>query len=109
MTDSADYLLSRITEASVSMEWNDIAWKAGLVPLAIGIVFIIIGAIMNRRKWDRYCRPGDTPIIIGIFAVLLGAAAVIGGYVGMLHDRDILSGLVVSYEAVYGPLPEGML
>ena len=30
-------------------------------------------------------------------------------YVGMLHDMDVLSGLVSSYEAVYGPLPEGIL
>lgn len=30
-------------------------------------------------------------------------------YAGMLHGLDVLSGLVSSYEAVYGPLPEGIL
>lgn len=109
MTDSADYLLSRIVEASVSMEWNDIVWKVGLVLFAIGIAFMVIGVITNRREWEDYYRPGDTPIIIGVFATFIGAAMAIMGYAEMLRDQDILSGLIVSYEAVYGPLPEGIL
>lgn len=109
MTDSADYLLSRITETSVSIGWDDIIWKVGLVSLAVGIAFIVIGVIMNRRERETYYCPGDTPIIIGVFAAVLGAAAALGGYACMLYDRDILTGLVASYETLYGPLPEGVL
>lgn len=109
MTDTADYLLSRITETSVSIGWDDIIWKVGLVSLAVGIAFIVIGVIMNRRERENYYCPGDAPIIIGVFVAVLGAAAALGGYACMLYDRDILSGLVASYEALYGPLPEGIL
>lgn len=109
MTDSADYLLSRIVETSVSIGWNDDIWKVGLALLAVGIAFIVTGVIMNRREREEYYCPGDTPIIIGVFLTLIGAAMALMGYASMLHDRDILSGLIVSYEALYGPLPEGIL
>lgn len=109
MTDSADYLLSRITETSVSMEWNDIAWKAGLVILAAGLVLFLVGKLMNSKHGDRYCDMDYGVMLLGMGVAIFGAITALIGYVGMLQDQDILSGLIVSYEAVYGPLPEGIL
>ena len=109
MTDSADYLLSRIAEASVSVEWNGIAWKAGLVILVAGAVLFLAGRLMNSRHGDRYCDTDYGVMLLGIGVAIFGALVALIGYVGMLLDQDILTGLVASYEAVYGPLPEGIL
>ena len=109
MTDSADYLLSRIAETSVSVEWNGIAWKAGLVMIVAGAVLFLIGRLMSRRHGDRYDDVDYGVMLLGIGVAVFGALVVIIGYIGMLQDRDVLSGLVASYEALYGPLPEGIL
>ena len=109
MTDTADYLLSRITETSVSMEWNDITWKAGLTILAAGLVLFLVGKLMERRHGDDYHDMDYGVMLLGMGVAIFGAITALISYVGMLQDQDALSGLIVSYEAVYGPLPEGIL
>ena len=109
MTDTADYLLSRITETSVSIEWNDITWKAGLALLTAGLALVLVGKLMERRHGDDYHDMDCDVMLLGMGVAIFGAIAALGGYACMLYDRDILSGLIVSYEAVYGPLPEGIL
>lgn len=109
MTDSADYLLSRIAETGVSVEWNGIAWKAGLAVIVAGIVLLLVGMLLQRRHGHEYRDMDCGVMLLGIGVAVFGALAVLVGYVGMLQDRDVLSGLVASYEALYGPLPEGIL
>ena len=109
MTDTADYLLSRITETSVSMEWNDIAWKAGLALLTAGLALVLVGKLMERRHGDDYHDMDCGVMLLGMGVAIFGAITALIGYVGMLQDQDILTGLVASYEALYGPLPEGVL
>lgn len=109
MTDSADYLLSRIAETGVSVEWNDLGWKAGLVVIVAGAILFLVGRLMNARHGDRYDDMDCGVMLLGVGVAIFGALAAFICYVGMLQDWDTLSGLVASYEALYGPLPEGIL
>lgn len=109
MTDSADYLLSRIVETGVSVELNGIGWKAGLAVIVAGIVLFLVGMLLRRKHGYEYRDMDCGVMLLGIVVAIFGALAAFICYVGVLQDRDILSGLVASYEAIYGPLPEGIL
>lgn len=109
MTDSADYLISRIVETGMSVEWNGIGWRSGLAVIAAGTVLFLAGMLLQRKHGHEYRDMDCGVMILGIGAAIFGAMMALICYVGMLQDRDVLSGLVASYEALYGPLPEGIL
>ena len=95
--ESADYLLTRIVDTNVNIGWSDLGWKLCVAILVISLIVVTIVLI-----WDSI-------MAVGFFLMLGGAVMAPIFYVGMLHDMDVLSGLISSYEAVYGPLPEGIL
>lgn len=110
MTDTADYLLSRIAELSVSVEWGDTYWKAALVILVIGLALIMLGMLWHHLFSGLYYSDGESLAVwIGAATALFGVIGTLAIYANMLHEQDALLGLVASYEALYGPLPEGIL
>ena len=108
--ESADYLLTRIVDTNVNIGWSDLGWKLCVAILVISLIVVAIVLIWDSAHEDGNCKNSHTAIMaVGFFLMLGGAVMAPIFYVGMLHDMDVLSGLVSSYEAVYGPLPEGIL
>lgn len=74
-----------------------------------GIVLLLVGMLLRRKHGHEYRDMDCGVMLLGIGVAIFGAMMALVCYVGVLQDRDILSGLVASYEAIYGPLPEGIL
>lgn len=108
--ESADYLLTRIVDTSVNIGWSDLGWKLCVAISVISLIVMAIVLIWDSTHEDGSNEKSHTAIFgVGFFLMFGGIVMAPIFYASMLHDMDVLSGLVSSYEAVYGPLPEGIL
>lgn len=108
--ESADYLLTKIVDTNVNIGWSDLGWKLCVAVSLLSLIVMIVILIRDSMHEDDAGENSHVAIMAVSFLLLLGGAVIaLICYAGMLYNMDVLSGLISSYEAVYGPLPEGIL
>lgn len=113
MTDSADYLISKIVSMAVEadftqqcMQWG---FTIGAAFIVIGMVACILFILVRKEHWWAISALEFGTIVFSLIAGILLSFVGVIAYLDMPFVQSELDGLVTAYEALYGPLPEGIL
>ena len=103
--DSPDYLLTQIIETSVDMQSSQTMEAALWVATVAFVAIAAVGAYLWWRQWAYdwvlFAAGATCAILTALIALAMGMSV---GY-----EQMALDGLIASYEALYGPLPEGII
>lgn len=111
MTESADYILAKIIELNKDIDKMELFQNLAEYAIIIGVCLVAVSLIVlvllkeSSDLSDIMC----WAFLIGLVALGFGAMTYVYTWFELSFTYDQMDGLVLAYETVYGPLPEGIL
>ena len=115
--ETADYIITEIVRLSTELEYMqdiaDITLPLGLVLTLGGAIACVIMFIHCRRVGEEFILYFSTWAIVTVSLALMLGFIADGIYMMAMFDiphvQTNLDNLVMMYEALYGPLPGGLI
>lgn len=111
MTESANYMLTKIIELNRSIDMTEL--YQGYALIVAGIMLAVVVAMILIRKRVSMHDGMDLIVIcvLSIGAVIAGSCLIywVMCDIDLPYMHDQMDGLIIAYESVYGLLPEGIL